>query len=63
VTDCMRRMQTVGSVPKDIPAFRMEENNAADTSVRSVSVVATFERGTGKLGVRYIAVMGWSTGS
>jgi hypothetical protein len=51
-------MQTVGSVPKDIPAFRMGKQNAADTSMRSVSVVATFERGTGRLGVRYIAVIG-----
>jgi len=59
----VRRMQTVGSVPKDIPAFRMEEKNAADTSRRSVSVVATFGRGTGRVGVRCIAVMGWSTGS
>jgi hypothetical protein len=45
------------SVPKDIPAFRMEENNTADTSLRSVNVVATFERGTGRLGVRCIAVI------
>jgi len=63
VTDCVRRMQTVGSVPKDIPAFRMAKKNAADTSLMSVSVVATFGRGTGTLGVRRIAIMGWSTGS
>jgi len=47
-----------GKCPKGHSGFPHGRKNTAGTSVRSVSVVATFERGAGRLGVRCISVTG-----